>query len=170
MIISSEGIILKTTCSEDVELKRLLENYHDIRYMSEKRIYPSSMPSEYIFRIEAGAYLIGEVSLTNIKWLNRKGELSLALSPAYYRKGYGSITLKLVIRFAFETLNFHRLEAEIIEGNEASLALFLKAGFVEEGRLREAKFLNGKYHDILRFGLLRKEYDPEWQAGSDSIL
>ena len=30
MIISSEGIILKTTCSEDVELKRLLENYHDI--------------------------------------------------------------------------------------------------------------------------------------------
>ena len=170
MKISSEEIILQTTSSDDTELRRLLEDYHDIKYMSEKRLYPSAMPSEYVFRIEAGSNLIGEARLTNIKWLNRKSELSLALSPAYYRKGYGSMALNLLIRFAFDTMNFHRLEAEIVEENTASLTLFRKAGFIMEGRLREAKYINGKYQDILRYGLLREEYNPEWMASSDSIL
>jgi RimJ/RimL family protein N-acetyltransferase len=32
-------------------------------------------------------------------------------------------------------------------------------GFVLEGRLREAKYNNGKYYDILRYGLLKKEFN-----------
>ena len=63
--------------------------------------------------------------------------------------------------YLFFTLNFHRLEAEVIAGNDRAVSLVKKAGFVEEGRLREAKFIDGIYHDILRFGLLRPEYKPQ---------
>lgn len=55
-------------------------------------------------------------------------------------------------------MNLHRLEAEVIETNSASIKLIEKFGFKKEGVLREAKFQNGKFIDIYRYGLLRSEY------------
>ena len=55
-------------------------------------------------------------------------------------------------------MNLYRLEAEVVDGNEASLKMVKKMGFKEEGRLREAKFVNGEYRDLLRYGLLMREY------------
>ena len=37
--------------------------------------------------------------------------------------------------------------------------LFLKAGFTEEGRLREANYFNGHYTDSFRYSILKKEWD-----------
>ncbi|MCD4725796.1 MAG: GNAT family N-acetyltransferase, partial [Bacteroidales bacterium] len=66
--------------------------------------------------------------------------------------------LQAIIEYAFKRLNLYRLEAEVIDGNLASLKLVDKAGFTAEGRLRKAKFINGEYRDLLRFGLLRREF------------
>ena len=55
-------------------------------------------------------------------------------------------------------MNLHRLEAEVVANNKVSINLIEKLGFKKEGTLREAKYSNGTYYDIYRFGLLRKEY------------
>jgi RimJ/RimL family protein N-acetyltransferase len=52
-------------------------------------------------------------------------------------------------------LNFHRLEAEIVDYNEKSINLFESLGFKHEGTMREAKYYEGKYHDIFIYGLLK---------------
>jgi RimJ/RimL family protein N-acetyltransferase len=45
-----------------------------------------------------------------------------------------------------------------VEDNIASYRLFLALGFKEEARLREQNFSDGHYQDVLRLGLLKKEY------------
>ncbi len=74
-------------------------------------------------------------------------------------QGLGLTALRAIIEFGFKRLNLYRLEAEVIDGNIAALKLVEINGFTEEGRLREAKFVNGEYKDLLRFGLLRSEYE-----------
>ena len=44
--------------------------------------------------------------------------------------------------------------------NVASIITMKKIGFKIEGTLREEKYMNGKYIDIVRVGLLRDEFKP----------
>ena len=56
-------------------------------------------------------------------------------------------------------MNFHRIEAEVVEYNLAGKHLFEKLGFKQEGVLREAKYFEGKYYNIFSYGLLAKEWN-----------
>lgn len=159
MFIIADDIKLVTTTADDQEILSLSENYEVLRFMSESRLHVKPMPSAMLFRLEHNAKLIGEASFKTIKWLNRKAEISILLLPEYHRKGIGYKVLCRMLHFAFNTLNFYRLEAEIIEGNHASIQLFKKLGFVQEGVLRKAKYIDGIYYDILRLGLLKEEYE-----------
>jgi RimJ/RimL family protein N-acetyltransferase len=116
------------------------------------------MPSKICFRIEKNGEPIGQVCIKNIKWINHKAEISLFLRKDMQGKGFGSKAMNAIIEFGFNRLNLYRLEGEVIDGNTASIKLLQNNGFTEEGRLREAKFVNGTYKDLLRYGLLRKEW------------
>ena len=63
-----------------------------------------------------------------------------------------------VLRFCFDCLNVHRVEADVTEGNVASAALLRKLGFVLEGLWRERVYSRGAYHGMWQFGLLEQEY------------
>lgn len=102
--------------------------------------------------------VVREIALKNIRWFSRKGELSFYIGKDYQNKGYAGEALKIFLEHVFNRLNLYRLEAEAYEYNNPSIKLLEKAGFVFEGRAREAKFSNRKYIDILRYGLLKKEY------------
>ena len=66
--------------------------------------------------------------------------------------------MTLLIRFAFEQLDLHRIEADPDPQNAASIKLLLKQGFKREGLLRERYFLNGEPQDAEYYGLLRREW------------
>ena len=51
-----------------------------------------------------------------------------------------------------------RVELEVFASNARAVALYRRTGFVEEGRRRCARKLDGIYDDILLFGLLRHEW------------
>ncbi|GJQ61916.1 MAG: N-acetyltransferase [Melioribacteraceae bacterium] len=158
MIVTGKKVILRETDSADPELAKLIEDADYLSGMSEVRLYPKEMPTEITFRIELNNELIGEVRLRNLRWYNRKAEISVVISPKVQGKGYGRDAITAAARYAFERMNLHRLEAEVIEYNKASRLLLEELGFSSEGRLREAKFSSGKYFDIIRYGMLAEEY------------
>ena len=158
MIIKDHQIQLILSSREDERLKGLFSNYEDLSNLSELQLHQGKMAQSRIFRIEWDGNVIGEIGLKSIRWYNRKGEIHLALKKEFRGKGLGQAALGLIIDFAFNTLNFHRLEAEVTAYNKTSQFLFEKMGFRREGVLREAKYYQGKYHHILRYGLLRPEY------------
>lgn len=55
----------------------------------------------------------------------------------------------------------NRIEANILEYNQASIALFEKCGFTMEGRRRKKVFKNNKYNDILEYSILKEEYEKK---------
>ena len=63
-----------------------------------------------------------------------------------------------MLRFAFEELNLHRVSLTVLDTNERAIACYRKCGFVEEGRLREDWYQEGRYHDLIVMGVLAPEF------------
>jgi RimJ/RimL family protein N-acetyltransferase len=106
--------------------------------------------------------VIGSCTLFNLNHPNGRAEIGFALARATWGRGYASEAVGLLIRFAFEKLDLHRLEADVDPNNERSLRLLERHGFQREGHLRERWHVLGKRHDTIYMGLLRRE----WRGGA----
>lgn len=103
--------------------------------------------------------LVGFARLFWIDWTNSNGNIQLGIGkPADRRHGYGSETLRLLMRYAFMELNLFRLTAITFEYNTPALGLFEKAGFSEEVRRRQAVNRDGRRWDVIHLGLLRSDW------------
>jgi len=60
---------------------------------------------------------------------------------------------------AFNELNLQRISLTVSEYNPRAIKSYLKAGFVEEGRLRSGEQRAGRRYDLVYMGILR----PEWE-------
>jgi RimJ/RimL family protein N-acetyltransferase len=106
--------------------------------------------------------LLGFVKLGWIDWAHGNGVIQIGIGdPSDWGKGYGSDTLRLIMRFAFSELNLHRLTARVPEYNLAALALFRKTGFVEEVRRREAFQRDARRWDDIHLGLLAADWQTD---------
>jgi ribosomal-protein-alanine N-acetyltransferase len=54
-------------------------------------------------------------------------------------------------------MHLNRIEADVVAGNDASMHILNKLGFRQEGVWRERIFKNGQFHDVVQFGLLRRD-------------
>jgi len=112
--------------------------------------------------IEQNDRLLGFTRISWVEWSNGNASLNLAIpDPADRRKGYGSETLRLVLRFAFAELNLHHVNATVPAYNAPALAFFQKFGFVEEVCRRQALKIDGMVWDELFLGLLQEEWAAE---------
>ena len=104
--------------------------------------------------------LIGSVTLFHPDFTHRRAEIGYALGRAHWGQGYMQETLKAVLTYAFEVLEFHRIEADVDPRNVASIRTLERLGFQREGYLRERWQVNGEIQDAIFYGLLR----PDWEA------
>ena len=75
-------------------------------------------------------------------------------------KGYGTDATKLMLEHAFTRLGLHRVALSVFSFNERAIRAYRKAGFVVEGRAREAIWRDGRYWDELTMSVL----ESEWKA------
>jgi RimJ/RimL family protein N-acetyltransferase len=114
----------------------------------------------FTIRMRLDDRLIGFAKLYWIEWSNGAGLIQLGIGdPADRNHGYGSETLRMLLRYAFAELNLYHLTAFIPEYNQVALHIFSKARFIEEVRRRHALNRCGRYWDLLHFGILRQEWE-----------
>jgi len=102
---------------------------------------------------------IGNISLQNINWISRRAEFAILIGVSDSQgKGLGYEASSLIIDHGFSRLNLNRLSLGVNASNSKALALYLKLGFVEEGRLRQHFFRNGVAEDLKTMGLLAEEW------------
>lgn len=89
--------------------------------------------------------MIGTCGFTKIDTINNSAEIGYVLNPAYHHMGIAAEAAKEVMRFGFDALSLHRIEARFIEGNDASRALMKRLGMTFEGFERDAVFVKGRY-------------------------
>lgn len=103
---------------------------------------------------------IGNVTLKSINWINHSAEFSCVFGEKkYWGKGYATEALSLLIDHGFNKLNLHRIWTGTAATNIGMIRVAKKLGMIKEGAFREATFLQGRYVDILTFGLLRSEWN-----------
>ena len=78
--------------------------------------------------------------------------------PDYWGNGYASEAARLLVTYAFDELNAHRVEASVQADNPASRRVLEKLGFQKEGVKRDAFYKEGEYKDIQLWSLLTDEF------------
>ncbi len=76
------------------------------------------------------------------------GSLGMGIERQFRGYGIGSALLKKTIKHAWGR-NLKRLELEVFSDNEAAISLYKKHGYSEEGRKRYARYLDGRYQDVI---------------------
>ena len=103
--------------------------------------------------------LIGFVVLFNLKWGNQSAEMAIAIGDKTHRgKGFGQDGLKLILNYAFNELNLHRVSLTVMDYNQPAINAYERVGFVREGAHRQAVQRQGKRYDLLLYGILRDEF------------
>lgn len=83
----------------------------------------------------------------------------IIIKRPFWRQGYGSEAIKIVLRYYFRELRYQKVTSNIHAFNEPSLRLHEKLGFVHEGRVRRVVYTNGQHYDLLLLGLTCEEFD-----------
>lgn len=103
---------------------------------------------------------IGTMGLKNIDWRSRNAEFGRFVigEDAFRGKGYGKESLFILLDYAFNHLNIHRIWLAITTVNRASRELYHTVGFLIDGILREHLYKSGRYVDVHVLGLLKEEF------------
>ena len=103
--------------------------------------------------------LIGSVGLESIDYINRTATLGIFIGDKeYLSKGYGTEAIRLLLDYGFNYMNLHNIKLNLLSVNERALKCYKKCGFKETGRIRENRFINGKYYDTIAMDILEDEF------------
>jgi RimJ/RimL family protein N-acetyltransferase len=123
-------------------------------------------PTMVLFAIETleGRELVGACSLDTISARNRSAVLGIWIGRPYWDRGFGTDAVRALCRLGFRQLNLHRVGLTVYASNPRARRAYEKVGFREEGRAREAHFLDGSYVDEIHMGLLDDELVEEGEG------
>lgn len=123
--------------------------------------YKNSEKSKvFVIKLIENNQIIGLAGFDDIVKDNYVATLFIGLGSKDTRgKGYGMEALKHLLHYGFNDLNFHRIQLNVLEFNEAAIALYEKAGFKKEGIFREFVLRDNKRYDLLLYGLLKQEWE-----------
>ena len=109
--------------------------------------------------------LIGNCGYFNFEHRVRSAELGILIGEKdEWGKGYGTETMRLLLKFGFGHFNLNRIYLRVYENNPRAIRAYEKAGFVLEGRQRQAYYADGEYYDVFMMSVLR----AEWQLAANS--
>ena len=99
--------------------------------------------------------VIGMIGFPNLKPEHFRAEVGYTLSKAWHRQGIMREALACVLKYGFEHMNLHSIEAITDADNTASGSLLLSIGFVQEAYFKEDFYYNGQFRNSIHYGMLR---------------
>lgn len=117
------------------------------------------------FAIELDGELVGECTLFEISFFNRRCELGIALGREHWGKGLGQDAVRTLVDYSFEHLNMNRVSLQVLAEDARAVGAYRKAGFVEEGRVRQQTWIRGRFEDELVMAVLREDWEPHSDRG-----
>jgi len=114
----------------------------------------------FMIRTLADDRLIGFIGLDGIRWTHGDTFVGIGIGdPEYRGNGYGTDAMCVILRYAFTELNLHRVSLDVFEYNSRAIRSYEKAGFVVEGRQRQALNRDGRRWDVIFMGILREDWE-----------
>src|SRR3989338_275627 len=148
------------TCVNDPEAVKNLQHFNkkftrkdEFEYV--RKILKSKNDFVFSFFNKFREY-IGQGGIHQISWENKLGRLSLIVKREHWNKGNAQEILPALVNYAFRTLKLHKIWLMHWKENKKAGHLYKKLGFKKEGILKDEYFWCGKYHDMVRMGVVNK--------------
>jgi RimJ/RimL family protein N-acetyltransferase len=173
-MFKGEKVILRSITEEDIS--RLHEFSQDVELFGLDCAHPMADPLERLranyqewwikedrhksfFAIEADGKYIGDCGLMGLGNPHGTAELGILIGDrAYWGRGYGRDAVRLLLRYGFHYLGLRRIALTTHAKNVRAIRCYLACGFVEEGRPRQAAWVEGEYVDLVNMSILRDEW------------
>ncbi len=117
-------------------------------------------PDSVLWSIETlDGQLVGTIEL-RLSPASHRAELGIAIQDkSQWNKGYGTDAVNLVLDYGFNDLDLNRVELTTDAENLRGRHCYEKCGFVEEGVLRQHRFVEGRFGDTISMSVLREEWE-----------
>jgi RimJ/RimL family protein N-acetyltransferase len=162
--LSADVPILQAELYDDVETRSQADGrpWRPISLDSDASPYTVAPPADQMAAFSVvqldSRELAGEALLWGIDTHNRAAHIGLALRPSFRGQGLGADAVAILCHYGFVTRGLHRLGIETLAENQAMIKAAVGSGFVLEGTLRRAAWVNGAFRDEVMFGLLAEEW------------
>lgn len=115
---------------------------------------------------QATGRLLGGCNLFPTNKPHGEAMIGYTLHRDFWRQGYTTEAATALLSFGFGTLNLHRIVSHCDRDNVGSWRVMEKLGMRREGHERESVWFKGRWHDWLRYAILR----DEWHGDSDEAV
>lgn len=120
---------------------------------------------QFIIYVKETNQAIGSVYLRDIDRVNERAEYGVFIGEeAYLGKGIGKETAKLMLRYAFENLQLHKVRLRVLADNMRAIQSYQGVGFEKEGYFKDEVVINGQRCDLIFMAVIR---DDERKAEFD---
>lgn len=125
-----------------------------------ERILQDPTRRDFIVVLKEASAPVGYAGYASIDWVHRKAEPFIALGDReVWGKGLGTEIVHKLLDYGFNELGFNRQFGYMLTNNPGALKMDLRAGFKEEGLLKQDVFLHGRYIDRIMLGITRDEFN-----------
>ena len=161
---SSEHVNLYIKWINDPKVRKYSRNIFPLRVEDTKRWFEPQegrVHNIIVFEIwhKKDNKPIGTTLLTDIDWVNGWANVGMTIGePDYWNKNIATEATELIIEYAFNELNLHKLHGGVIVDNIGSWIVAEKTGFTLEGIHKDDLFVDGKHVDVKTYRLLKEEW------------
>jgi RimJ/RimL family protein N-acetyltransferase len=145
----------------DLEITEYLALYPSVINAQSEKTFLEKMSKEHIYSIidNDTDELIGICGYENIDHINQTADVGIFLGvKSYWKKGYGTEALNLLLDYGFKALNFHSIGIKVYSFNERAINCYEKIGFKPIGKRRRAILRNNERYDIIYMDIIYEEY------------
>ena len=129
---------------------------------NQHKLFEQNRKLPLVFSLKGKGKIVATVNLNEIVYgVFRSCTIGYSVDAELTRRGIGKEAVSKVVEYAFDTLLLHRIEANIMPRNEASLALASSLGFCNEGLSRNYLYINGNWEDHINMVLLNDRLDMQ---------
>lgn len=130
------------------------------RFWAEQQAAKGPDGDNFMMAIETlDGELVGSINSHSCSPRNGTFKYGVAILRTYWRKGYASDAVNILLRYFFQELRYEKVTAHVYAFNESSARLQEHLGFKQEGRLRSMIYTNGIHYDEYIYGLLKSEFE-----------
>ncbi len=118
----------------------------------------------HFFALETEGRYIGFTAL-RVSDEERSGSLRIGIeNPEYWGRGYGTEAIGLLLGYAFQGLDLHRVSLRVAAYNHRARRCYTKCGFRVEGIERESFQVDGAWQDDVLMAILKREWEARQTA------
>ncbi len=170
---------------DDVDQLAEMINQEKVRRFLDGRVFPADQNAQrgFVEMMQQGAKdgshflcvvrehgkadIVGCSGLHGLHRIHRRAEWGVVVVPESWNQGYGREIAEAMVDHAFLGLNLHSVMLRVRADHVAGRSCYRKAGFIEEGVMREAVYGEGRYHDQVVMSVIRSDWDDRRKSAYD---